>query len=523
MLSTEFTNFAHMKQIKFTLTIVVLLCLAFACDNSRRVEYINKKAELTHIYKNYRDHKPLAEPEKLDSLLEYFEKNGSAEDVFLCSYCKGAALCENRLYKTAYQELYKSYELAPKSLVGETRDAMCGLLSHMQQLCAYDYNLKEALMWWKKADSLKIFEPDVLYRLYYDRAMLFLYNQKQDSCNVYINKSVENMLRYPMWDDNKRGCLSSIVSYHAVTGNNAEFKKVYRILLQHPYDVDDTNLDYVRGLFYSQLGKKDSARIFFRRALKDPDHALSAATQLGIDARNHKMHDTVFYYFQKCVTIYDSIVAAQGKSYTRDLEAFYKAQEKEQKIAEQRITILSITLGLCVALLLALAGAWLSFAYRKHLKRTRRELDDEKKRREELEIRLQEALDSVHNPLLDKEREDMKQELDKILHELACLADAQKAASTEMMAELIRLFVTLYPEACEGMKACYPRIKSSDYVICALAMFDFKQSQIAKLMDRENSEVYNFMRRISKGLTGEAIGRMSDFKVMLEERFFGVE
>lgn len=514
-----------MKQLKLYLTIVITLFLPIACDNARKAEYSVKRAELLRVYNDYLEHKPLPFQlfEKIDSMQSFFEDYGTKEDCFICQYCKGAILYQNNCRKSAYTEMRKGYEEAPVDLSHLSKGVMRGVLSHLQYMCSIDNNFSEAKMWWNRADSLKIFADEESYRLYYDRAMLLYYEQQRDSSSVFMRKSVENMERYRSWDENKRACLSNIVSMYAIEGNHEEFKKVYSLLEQHPYHGADSNLDFYNGLVYSQLGKGDSANQCFRKALDDPDYALHAAIQLGVWARNHQMHDTVFYYFQKCVTIYDSIVAAQGKSYTRDLEAFYKAQEKEQKIAEQRITILSITLGLCVALLMALAGAWLSFAYRKHLKRTRRELDDEKKRREELEIRLQEALDSVHNPLLDKEREDMKQELDKILHELACLADAQKAASTEMMAELIRFFVSLYPEACEGMKACYPRIKSSDYVICALAMFDFKQSQIAKLMDRENSEVYNFMRRISKGLTGEAIGRMSDFKVMLEERFFGVE
>lgn len=148
----------------------------------------------------------------------------------------------------------------------------------------------------------------------------------------------------------------------------------------------------IRGGF-AKAGQRDSAEVYSRRALESPEHAQSAAIQLGVAARNQHKHDTVFHYFQKSATLFDSIIEPQNKSFTRDLEAFYQNHEHEQKIAAQRITILTETLICVVVLLLAVAGFLIAFFYRHRINKTREELHSEQTKREELELQLLEIMD----------------------------------------------------------------------------------------------------------------------------------
>lgn len=511
-----------MKLLKYSISIIVLFAVTIACENSRKDNYSAKHAELMHIYNDYVAHKPLPPFGTIDSLQQYFEKNGTDEERLLSRYCKGASYYQDNCRRAAYMEMRKGYEDAPSHLSPLTREVMRGVLYHLQRLCIIDCNYSEAEQWWRKADSLKVYTDENMYSHYLNKAMLLKYDQREDSCYFYLKKSLDNIRQYTSWDENKSACLSDISAFFAVTGKTAEFKEVYKLLQLHPYHGKSTTKEVDLGLFYAQQGQRDSADYHFRKALKlPPIYALSAALQLGISARNRQMHDSVFFYFQKCVSLYDSIVAEQGNSFTRDVEAICHNHEKERKIAEQRMKILRTELWLLIALVIALLGIGIAFVYRYHLKKTREELECEQKRREEVETRLQEALDEIPRRQKAIEDEDVKERFNALLHELACMADAKKSASTEHLAQLVGVFTAQYPHAYEKMKSEYARIKSTDYVICILVKSDFKQSQIAKLMDRENAEIYHFIKRISKGLTGEPIGRMEDFKAMLDERFFG--
>lgn len=518
----ELVNFAPMKLLKYSISIIVLLAVTIACENSHRNDYSTKRAELMLIYNDYVAHKPLPPFAKIDSLLLYFEKYGTDEERLLSRYCKGASYYQDNCRRAAYMEMRKSYEDAPSHLSPMNREIMRGVLYHLQRLCIIDCNYTEAEQWWQKADSLKVHNEENMYSHYFNKAMLLGYDQREDSCCFYLKKSLDNMRQYASWDENKSACLNDISAYYAAAGKTEEFKEVYELLQLHPYHGKEANKKVDLGLFYAQLGQRDSADFYFREAMElPPIYALTAALQLGVSARNRQMHDSVFYYFQKCVTLYDSIVAEQGNSYTRDVEAIYHNYEKEQKIAEQRMKILRTELWLLVALVIALLGIGIAFVYRHHLTKTRKELECEQKRREEVETRLQETLDEMPRRQKAIEDEDIKERFNAMLNELACMADAKKSSSPEQLAQLVCLFTALHPHAYEKMKSEYARIKSTDFVICTLAKFNFKQSQIAKLLNRENAEIYHFRLRISKGLTGEAIVRMSDFKAMLDERFFG--
>lgn len=510
-----------MKLLKLTIGIITLLLVAVACGNSSKADYSVKRAELMHVYNEYLMHKPLPAHSKIDSLQLYFEKYGTDEERLLCRYCRGASLLEDRCLKSAYMEFYKVYEERPSRFTPLSREVMRGTLSHLLRMCVRDCNFEKAKYWWSVADSLNVYSEVNKYGLLYDKAMLMAADQQEDSCWYYLTKAMENIRHNSSWDENKSVGLMEIAAYYAKAGKTAEFKQAYELLQLHPYHGNDINLDLCLGLFYAQQGRRDSANSYFHKALNaSPQSALDAVIQLGISARNRQEHDTVFFYFQKCVDLYESILEEQGNSYSRDVEALYETHEKEQKIAEQRIALLRLEVAFLVALLLVVVSAWLVFVYRKHLMKTRRQLDMEQKRREDIERRLQEVLDEMEHKQIALVEESVKRDFETMLQELACMADAKQSVSTELLTEFIGLLATLHPEACERMKSKYPRIKSTDYVICALAKYNFKQSQIAKLLDRENAEIYHFMLRISKGLTGEAIGRMTDFKVMLEERIF---
>lgn len=87
--------------------------------------------------------------------------------------------------------------------------------------------------------------------------------------------------------------------------------------------------------------------------------------------------------------------------------------------------------------------------------------------------------------------------------------------------EFVLVFAEMNNKGILNLQKHYACIKPNDILVCILAVMNFKLTEIACLTNYDRQEVRQFMLRISKGLTGEPIGRMADFKTMLDERFFG--
>lgn len=99
-------------------------------------------------------------------------------------------------------------------------------------------------------------------------------------------------------------------------------------------------------------------------------------------------------------------------------------------------------------------------------------------------------------------------------------ANNNQTTSVEVCEEIVQLFAELHPSIISKLYAKYQEIKPTDILICILVSQGFGQSEIARITNHERQHVRQYIQRISKGLTGESIGRMADFKALLDEQFF---
>lgn len=473
------------------------------------------------IRQNLKQHKSIASESKMDSLLYYFDKEGTEADRFMAHFCYAHYLNDACVHGSAYKEFVKVLSLSPAKKSNEDEEMLRSTYSHLQILSRADNNYEIACEWCSAAQDTQIFSQPYLHFLYYDKACNYLGKGQDDSCNVYLQKAYNNLLLTKEWTQNDCWCLDQIAVRYALMGNTDKFNTCFALLKKHPYDGFGRCSDLYAGFFYAQQGYRDSADFYFRKSLNaSADEAFQAALQLGISFRNRHEHDSVFAYFQKTVTLSERILQEREDSYTREQEVTKHVFEYEMKIIDQRNYLLALALACALFVLLFVVCYIGVLSLRRQRKLAEEKLINVEEKRRELELQLETVLEDyrlVEGKKHLDECQSQMQQLNKIIVDLELIASQKKSADQTICSELLTAFSSIHPTIYDGMKATYPRIKSMDVLICILASNGFSTSQIAVLLDYESPEIYHFMLRISKGLTGHAVGRISEFKDMVEK------
>lgn len=507
------------------LFLLVLATLFVSCRSHEKSKvYQQNKQELLRVRKISKQRQSIAGEAGMDSLLWFFDKQGTQSDRFMAHFYYAHYLKDAHVYGSAYKEFVKTLSLAPKTKSDVEIDMLRSIFSNLQGLCRRDHNVEEAAKWWEKAERAGVFSHHFLYDLYYNKAYNFLGVGQNDSCIAYLKKSYDNLIQVEEWDANKCMFLEQLTVLHALMGNTEEFKKCFALLQKHPYSGDDACSNLHTGLIYAHRGMRDSADVFLRRALNSPqvDVALEAAVQLAISFRHRNENDSVFAYFQKVMLLVDRSLIEREESYTREIEVATQVLEKEMKIVEQRNYILALSL---FNVLLVLFSMLCYKGVKSHLSRRQiaeEQLSEAIEIRNALELQLQTVLEEYELYKETQYAEESRQaelRFNELIVDFGLKVNQKRAASQPSCRDLLQAFTIAYPATYEKIKNSYPRIKSTDYIICILASKGFSTSQIAILLDYESSEIYHFMLRISKGLSGRSIGRIKEFKALLDKYF----
>lgn len=510
-----------MKRIKFVLFLLLVLVYSACWNHENSREYQEYRQELLRIRQNLKQHKSIAGESKMDSLLYYFDKEGTEADRFMAHFCYAHYLNDASIHGSAYKEFVKVLSLSPARKSNEDDDMLRSAYSHLQILSRADNNYEIACRWCSEAQDSKIFSQPYLHFLYYDKACNYLGKGQDDSCNVYLQRAYNNLLVIRDWTPNDCWCLDQITARYALMGQTDKFNTCLDLLKKHPYDGYGRCSDLYAGFFYAQRGCRDSADFYFRKSLNaSVDEAYQAALQLGISFRNRHEHDSVFAYFQKTVTLSEKFLQEREDSYTREQEVTKRVFEKEMKIMEQRNYLLVFALA-CVLCVLLFVFCYMGvLSLRRHRDLAEKKLIEVEEKRRGLELQLEKVLEEYRlfqeKKHLD-EYQSLMQRFNKLIVDLELMASQKKSADQSICSELLQTFFSIHSAIYDGMKATYPRIKSTDVLICILASSGFSTSQIAVLLDYESPEIYHFMQRISKGLTGKSVGRITEFRDVVDK------
>lgn len=507
--------------ILFGLTMVGCL------DKQSTPEYLRNKKELLRIRKKAKQHIPIGDETGIDSLVAFFDENGTDEDIFMAHFYKGWNLFYSANTIQAYACFREAYNLRPKEESETTRDIMRSLFSALQLTSAEEGFSENSEYWWKVADKSGVYTKPYRYLHSYDKAKNMYQSRQCDSCVFYLRRALKEMLENPVWDLNQTATLSELTASFAMMGETDDFVQCNKLLRQHPYHRDNKSTAFSIGLFFQKNGERDSAIYYFNEATKSTDDvALAAYAQLATDARRRGDSEALFECYYRSMQCYDRWFKSKSESYTRKLEAAYQKEELTRQVGEQERRIVISLLSLVGVLLLGVVGWGYYLLMRRKLINTRKSLEEVQKERAVLELQLTQTLEEMQAQKLSANRVELggaRKQLEELVVKMKEYATFRVAAPHAECESFVRLYIDLYPCALSSLREAYPDIKSTDILICLLVYNGFGISQIARITNYERQEIRQFMMRISKGLTGEAIGRMSDFKVMLEERFFGVE
>ena len=385
-----------------------------------------------------------------------------------------------------------------------------------------DNNMEKAQEWMSRAEHSDVYGDEYNYIYDYTKATMALYSHQEDSCLYHLNKSYEEIKRKNVWTATMSWCLSEQAKLLSAMGKTDDFKKRFDLLRVHPHQSQDPTTDLGAGLFYAQLGMRDSSIFYYKRATQSEvtDVALDACIRLAIDARNHGEDDSVFMYFQKCVNAYDKLIEERQESYSRRLETIYRNQELKNKLAEQKLHLLTLLLCVAMVLLLTIAGWALAILLKKKLKKSVEQLAELQNERRLLEEKLQSSLEKIQSleiqdkePLLSSNRV----HYEELCFNLKQYAANKQVAPHHLCDELMCLFAELNNEAIPSLRRAYPEIKPMDILICILVKNNFSLTEIARIMNYDRQEIRQFILRISRGLAGRTVGRIKEFAEIIDD------
>lgn len=84
-------------------------------------EYQRNKTELMRIRTKLKAHHSIADEIGIDTLVQYFEQNGSNDERFLVNFYKGYYLFYNEEWENAYEVFRKNYEQRPSKKLNITK------------------------------------------------------------------------------------------------------------------------------------------------------------------------------------------------------------------------------------------------------------------------------------------------------------------------------------------------------------------------------------------------------------------
>lgn len=514
-----------MNRLLNILAIIVAMMYFSCVDHCDEQEYQRNKAELMRIRNKVRHQKSIADETGIDSLIVFFEDHGTNEDILTARFCNAWYLWRIDDLNQAYLAFRELKEDFPKDHSETEEEMLRSVYTMLQLISAKENDLNSAEAWWNEANASGVFSKAYQYVQDYNKGWIMYDKGNIDSCVYYMDRSFEALEKLSDWDDNKSLCLSEQTAYFAMLGDIQGFKRRNKLLKLHPYLGENRSVDLNTGLMLLKEGKRDSAIYYFNKATSSTDEvALAAYAQLAIDANNNGKKDLLFGYYQHSMERWNNLFLQKSESFTKRLEMNYRNQELSMQLAQQKIHVLILLLCFTVTLLLAITGWWLNLVLRRKRQNDLLRLDNAKKEKEELEIQLQKVLTKIRmksDSISTQKLEEKKLRLEALAIELKQYAEKKLSAPHLLCEEFVRVFAEMNNEKILKLQEHYASIKPNDILLCLLAVMNFKLTEIAYITNYDRQEVRQFMLRISKGLTGEPIGRMADFKTMLDERFFG--
>lgn len=297
---------------------------------------------------------------------------------------------------------------------------------------------------------------------------------------------------------------------------------------------------YIKGNYYLEAGKTDSAETFLRKLLPDYYPADAYRGLLSVYQKRKEL-DSIAKYARLFEATLDSLNNTRRIETVHQMAALYDYHRFQQK-ADQEVLAASearnrANIAIVFIVLISIAACTLFIMYRRGkqkqldklseeclvvsglLAKARMELDEERKATtDSFEIEIQEKLEEKTNEV--KELEGRLQQLEEHYHSATLLATLEERKNSEAVKNIrkraawkhgailpsaddwIKLtnqfrldFPHYYSTLTQGKKLSIKELRT-----CMLLMLDFKEGEIAVLLDVKPQRVTNIKKRVNMKL-----------------------
>lgn len=303
---------------------------------------------------------------------------------------------------------------------------------------------------------------------------------------------------------------------------------------------------YIKGNYYLEAGKTDSAETFLRKLLPDYYPADAYRGLLSVYQKRKEL-DSIAKYARLFEATLDSLNNTRRIETVHQMAALYDYHRFQQKADEEALEASEArnraNIAIVLVALISIATCTLFIWYRKSkhkeldklsedclvisglLAKARMELDEERKAADSydsIEAEMQEKLEEKSNEV--KELESRLQQLEEHYQSVAQLDSREKKKNSEAVKAIRKRaewkFGAHLPSADEWLKLTnqfrldFPyyyatltqgkKLSINELRTCMLLMLDFKEGEIAGLLDVKPQRVTNIKKRVNMKLFGDS-------------------
>lgn len=314
------------------LTLFALFLLLCACSNRER--YTAMRHGLDSINQRNRNDQPFS-PADVEPYVSYFADHGNSNDRMLAYYLLGRAYHEQGEAPMALQHYQEAITVADTA----SKDCDFAQLSRVYgqtcELFYYQGLYQDELRYRESAIRYAWLGKDTLSALLNYEHKAFTYKKLQNSDSVITICENASLLYkkfgYHEYAASVLGsCLREVIEkgeyiqakqYMDVYENESGFFNQY-----HQIESGREIYYNIKGLFYLNTGKVDSAEYFFRKELyygKDCNNQNAGAYGLAMVYEKRQRPDSAAKYYRYAYTMNDSMYAQQATTTVERMQAMY--------------------------------------------------------------------------------------------------------------------------------------------------------------------------------------------------------
>ena len=458
---------------------------------------------------------------RVDSLVNYFDRHGSANEKMLAYYLLGRACQDIHDYPKALNSFQKAAGHADTT--GVDSDCDYALLSRVYgqtSVVFYHQNLMEedlhyinlAVRYaWKAKDTLaaimsmtgkigvykRMGKPDsVLAICEQASALAKKYGYKNLSANI-LGGAISILVEKDSMDKAKTfmDIYESESGFFDKNNNIEKGREIYY---------------YPKGQYYMAIGKYDSAEFYFRKELQEGrDFNNQNAGSRGLALLFQQTHrpDSAAKYALYSYAMNDSVYAHMATQEVERMKAMYDftyhknlAEQKENEAYRNKNA--AIFFGML--LLLCLLAVYIIVM---HIKRYKRGVNE---RERLLHTRLSELEHQLTiKEMMDVEKEMMDSPLVNSFHEMA--KSSVKKPTLDEWSQLRSFLRDKLPAFWDKLHECEPPLRIEEVDVCLLIRLQFKAKDIANLTGMSLQSISNIRRRLLQRVFHQSEGGSKEF------------